>query len=75
MQQRSRRLRTGLALAVAAVLAAGVTWGVVGALAAASPTPSASSGALILHVGWTTEPDNLEPVHRLRDRRPATSST
>ena len=61
MQQRSRRLRTGLALAVAAVLAAGVTWGVVGALAAASPTPSASSGALILHVGWTTEPDNLNP--------------
>ncbi len=46
---------------MAAVLAAGVTWGVVGALAAASPTPSASSGALILHVGWTTEPDNLNP--------------
>jgi peptide/nickel transport system substrate-binding protein len=49
-----------LTVAVAAVLVAGVVWGVVGALASSTP-PSPTAGATVLHVGWTAEPDNLNP--------------
>ena len=60
MKERVRLSRVGLALAVAAVLAAGVVWGVVGALAS-STSPSPAAGTVTLHVGWTAEPDNLNP--------------
>ena len=60
MTQRFRRSRAGLTVAVAAVLVAGVVWGVVGALASSTP-PSPTAGATVLHVGWTAEPDNLNP--------------
>ena len=43
------------------VLVAGLAWETVSSLAADSPTPSASSGGLTLRIGWTTEPDNLNP--------------
>ena len=49
-----------LLLALAAVLCGGLIWGVAGALASASPAPVAS-GKTVLHVGWTAEPDNLNP--------------
>jgi peptide/nickel transport system substrate-binding protein len=60
MRQRIRLSRVGPTLVVAAVLTAGVVWGVVGALASSTP-PSPVAGATVLHVGWTAEPDNLNP--------------
>jgi peptide/nickel transport system substrate-binding protein len=58
-----------LVLALFLLLAAGLVWGLSGALAASpSPTPmllgaSASPGAdqTILKVGWSPDPDNLNP--------------
>jgi peptide/nickel transport system substrate-binding protein len=47
-------------LAVFACLAAGLVWGLTAAMAA-SPSPSPSSGKVILRIGWTREPDNLNP--------------
>ena len=49
-----------LLLIVVVLLAAGLVWGLAGALAA-SPSPSPSSGKAVLRVGWTSEPDNLNP--------------
>jgi len=49
-----------LTLVVAAVLAGGVAWGVVAALAS-SGSPSPATRTVTLHVGWTAEPDNLNP--------------
>jgi peptide/nickel transport system substrate-binding protein len=48
--------------AVAACLAVGLVGGLSVAVAA-TPSPSSSAGQakLILHVGWTREPDNLNP--------------
>ena len=55
----SRRL---LVAAVIICLAAGLVWGLAAALAASpSPTASGSSGKVILRLGWTREPDNLNP--------------
>ncbi|HUK78653.1 MAG TPA: ABC transporter substrate-binding protein, partial [Thermoleophilia bacterium] len=45
---------------VATVLAAGAFWGVVGSLAT-SQSPAPATGGVTLHVGWTAEPDNLNP--------------
>jgi len=57
----SRRLRL-LTLAVAALAVAGLTWGLVGALAADSPSPAASPGGkAILRVGTTSDLDNPNP--------------
>ena len=54
-----RLLRGGLLLALVAVLVGGLAWGVGGAFGAdASPSPA---GKTTLHVGWTAEPDNLNP--------------
>ena len=52
-----------LLLALAALLACGLVGGVVSAFGADSSSPSASAGAgkTVLHVGWTAEPDNLNP--------------
>ena len=48
-----------LALVVCVLLLAGLVWGLGGALAA---DPSASpDGKVVLRVGWTNDPDNLNP--------------
>ena len=53
-----RRTRLLLAL-LAAALCCGLVWGLTGALAdSGSPSPAAGP---TLHVGWTSEPDNLNP--------------
>jgi peptide/nickel transport system substrate-binding protein len=52
----ARRLPALLGL----VLAAGLVWGAATA-AAASPSPSASADKVVLKIGWTVEPDNLNP--------------
>ncbi len=54
-----RRGRFAL-LIVVVVLAAGIIWGVGGALAASpAASPSSAPGQVVLHLGWTSEPDNL----------------
>jgi peptide/nickel transport system substrate-binding protein len=46
-------------LAVAVALSCGLVWGLAGALAdSGSPAPAAGP---VLHIGWTSEPDNLNP--------------
>ena len=55
-----RRSARILALLVAAVLAAGLAWGLGSALAA-SPGTSPDAGKVVLRVGWTNDPDNLNP--------------
>ena len=47
-------------LTVVVVLAAGIVWG-VGSAGAASPaaSPSSAPGQVVLRLGWTSEPDNL----------------
>ena len=61
MARRSRPRRVlGLAIVIALLaLALGLATGVRGALAGSSPAPSSGPGTLRL--GWTTEPDNLNP--------------
>ena len=49
-----------LLLIVVVLLAAGLVWGLAGALAASS-SPSPASGKVVLKIGWTSEPDNLNP--------------
>ena len=49
-----------LLLLVAALLMAGLIWGLAGALAA-SPSPSPGPHKVVLRLGWTAEPDNLNP--------------
>jgi len=45
-----------------ACLAAGLAWGLSAAAAAStSPTPSGGPEKIILRIGWTREPDNLNP--------------
>ena len=57
-----RRKALGVAVVAAlALLALGLAAGVGEALAGSSPAPSSSPGALTLRLGWTTEPDNLNP--------------
>ena len=59
---RSSRFTHGWAplLILALVLVGGIIWGLADALAA-SPvaSPSPSSGKIVLRLGWTQEPDNL----------------
>jgi len=44
------------------VLAVALAWGTIAGVASgSSPAPSSSPGALTLRIGWTTEPDNLNP--------------
>ncbi len=56
----SRRITRRLALIVAVVLVCGLVWGLAAALAASS-SPSPASGKVVLKIGWTSEPDNLNP--------------
>jgi peptide/nickel transport system substrate-binding protein len=45
---------------VAGVLVAGLAWGLGSALAA-DPSASPDAGKVVLRVGWTNDPDNLNP--------------
>ena len=60
MSFRPRAGRLLMPLASLAVLAVALTFGPATALAA-TPSPSPSAGKLALRIGWTTEPDNLNP--------------
>jgi peptide/nickel transport system substrate-binding protein len=55
----ARRLESTV-LAICLLLAAGLAWG-IGSAVAASPSASTAPAATVLHVGWTLEPDNLNP--------------
>ncbi len=58
MRTRSRgRLLAGV---IAGLLAIGLLWGITSAMAS-SDSPSPAAGKTILRLGWTTEPDNLNP--------------
>ena len=47
-------------LILALVLVVGIIWGLAGALAASpAASPASSSGKVVLKLGWTEEPDNL----------------
>ncbi|NLE23624.1 MAG: ABC transporter substrate-binding protein [Actinobacteria bacterium] len=51
-----------LALAIVAVLGTGLVWGIGSAVAAdESASPAADKGKTILRLGWTNDPDNLNP--------------
>ncbi len=60
----SARSRTGrgrlLILVLAALLAVGLLWGLGSALAS-SESPAADGGKVTLRLGWTNDPDNLNP--------------
>ena len=47
-------------LGVIALLTCGLVWGIAGAFGA-SASPSPSAGKVVLRIGWTSEPDNLNP--------------
>jgi peptide/nickel transport system substrate-binding protein len=47
--------------ALAAALVCGLSFGVATAFGSDAASPSASPEATVLHVGWTAEPDNLNP--------------
>jgi len=49
-----------LLLAVSALLAGGLLWSLTGAFASSS-SPAPATGKIILRVGWTNDPDNLNP--------------
>jgi len=58
---RGSRKRVGAPLAaVACLLVAGLAWGTAGAIAA-SESPAPQPGTLNLRIGWTVQPDNLNP--------------
>ena len=57
---RHRRPRLLLLLLVAGLLAAGLASGLGSALAA-DPSASPAGDKVVLHVGWTNDPDNLNP--------------
>ena len=57
---RHRRPRLLLLLLVAGLLAAGLASGLGSALAA-DPSASPAADKVVLHVGWTNDPDNLNP--------------
>jgi peptide/nickel transport system substrate-binding protein len=49
-----------LAAVVVALLAIGLLWGIASAMAS-SESPAADGGKTILRLGWTNDPDNLNP--------------
>ena len=60
--KRTRSLGRLLAASIAALLAAGLLWGIGSAVAAdESASPAAGGGKTILRLGWTNDPDNLNP--------------
>ncbi len=58
--KRRRGHRRALVIALAALLAAGLVWGLGSALAGSS-SPSPAAGKTVLRLGWTNDPDNLNP--------------
>ena len=57
-----RFVRHHLALLVVLLLGVGLACGLWVSLAAASsPSPSPATGKVVLRIGWTTDPDNLNP--------------
>jgi len=52
--------RRALVIAVVALLAVGLVWGLGSALAG-SESPSPAAGKTTLRLGWTNDPDNLNP--------------
>lgn len=54
---RSRPIRRLALIATAGLLVAGLIWGLAGALAADPSSGKVST----LRIGWTIEPDNLNP--------------
>jgi len=57
----STRTRSRLLVAaIVALLAVGLLWGIAGAMAS-SESPAADGGKTILRLGWTNDPDNLNP--------------
>ncbi len=60
MTARSRPLPRLLLLCVVPAFAAGLVSGLAGAFAASS-SPSPASDTMTLQVGWTTDPDSLNP--------------
>lgn len=64
MNRTAFRPRPRLALvALTALLACGLAFGAVAAVADDPASPAASpAAATVLHVGWTAEPDNLNPM-------------
>ena len=59
-QRRILSQRYVATLAVIALLACGLVWGPVTAFGA-SASPSPNAGNVVLKIGWTSEPDNLNP--------------
>ena len=55
-----RRRPRLLLLLLAAVLGAGLVWGLGGALAA-DPSASPTGDKVTLRIAWTNDPDNLNP--------------
>lgn len=60
MAARSRFSSRLMLLAVTALVAAGLVWGISSALAS-DQSASPAAGKVTLKVGWTTDPDNLNP--------------
>ncbi len=58
--KRRRGHRRALVIALAALLTAGLVWGLGSALAGSS-SPSPAAGKTVLRLGWTNDPDNLNP--------------
>ena len=52
--------RRALVVAMVALLAVGLAWGLRSAMAGSS-SPSPAAGKTVLRLGWTREPDNLNP--------------
>ena len=61
-----RRVRGGVRrravlVAIVGLLATGLIWGIAGALAADETATPATQGKVTLRLGWTNDPDNLNP--------------
>ena len=52
--------RRALVIAAVALLAVGLVWG-LGSAVAGSESPSPAAGKITLRLGWTNDPDNLNP--------------
>ena len=57
----TKGLRLTVVLTVLAVLVAGLVWGLTGALAESESPAPAADGKTTLRLGWTADPDSLNP--------------
>ena len=60
MRAHRQSLRRVALLAIMVCMSGGLVWGLATA-ATASPSTSPAAGKVILRIGWTREPDNLNP--------------